>query len=198
MPVSDTNPERRNLILMSLAFIIFYAGGGKLAEDTMRLMFVNITFSKPYVLAYFAWAMLMWFCLRFWQKSGFKFWSSLTTEIVAGKMPQSIADYAEKKAKNQLQGANKIDHESKKIEAEYWHFEKYFIYIICNFQNNSNQVFHQEKIKYGGIKGFIFTTQKILTHSFKDNAFSEELMPYILFIIAIFSPIWSALIEQKV
>ena len=130
--------------------------------------------------------------MLFWQKSGFKFWSSLTNEITTSKISPSISKYAAAKARQQLEGANAIDHSSKKIEAQHWTFEHFYILILCDFKNKSGQVVHQETVKLNGLKGVAFTIRKILIHSFKDNAFSEELMPYMLFFAAISAPIWSA------
>jgi len=190
MAISDANPERRNLILTSLAFIIFYAADGKLSDGTVRLILVNISFSKPYILAYLTWALLFWFCLRFWQKSGFKFWSSLTGEIISEKIPASLATYAINKAKSRILDDKKID-STKNIEASFFNHKYFFINIVCDFKNSSNATVHQEQVLIGGVKGVIFTINKIIIHSFKDNAFSEELIPYLLFCFSVSAPLWS-------
>jgi len=191
MAISDTNPERRNLILASLAFILFYAAGGSLIDDKVRVMVVNISFSKPQILVLFAWIILLWFCLRFWQKSGFKFWSSILSEIMSDKIPVSIANYAKEKAKNQLIGAHAVDHSSKEAEVAGLIYKPYSFYVLCNFKSGSNVITHQEQVKLEGIKGLVFIIRKIISHSIKNNAFSEELVPYLLFISAVSAPSWS-------
>jgi len=195
MAISDNNSERRNLILASLAFILFYAAGGSLIDDKVRVIIVNLSFSKIHILVSFAWIMLLWFCLRFWQKSGFKFWTSILSEIMSSKIPVSIADYAKEKAKNQLVGAHASDHSSKEVEVAGLIYKPYSFYVLCNFKSGSNVISHQEKVRLKGVKGLVFIIWKIIFHSLKDNAFSEELVPYLLFMSAVSAPIWSNILK---
>ena len=67
MPVADSNPERRNLMVSSICFITYFLAGGNFSDSIVRLQVVNIEFSKPYVLAIIAWVLLFWFALRYWQ-----------------------------------------------------------------------------------------------------------------------------------
>ena len=191
MAINDTSPERRNLILMSLAFIVFYAGDGSFNDGIVKFMLINVTFSKPYVLAYFSWLILFWFCLRYWQKSGFKFWQNLTSEITSSKISPSLTAFAKQKAREQLKGSAITDNESNKIEVQGWSFDKFYLIILCNFKTKTNVGVHQEMVTINGLKGVLLTSKKILVHSIKDNAFSEELMPYVLFCLAISAPHWS-------
>lgn len=191
MAMSDTNPERRNLILTSLAFILFYTAGGTLIDEKVRVIVVNISFTKPHVLANFAYLMLLWFCLRFWQKSGFKFWDKILSEIVSSKIPISIQRYAKQEAKSQLVGAHAEEHSSKEVVVDGLLYEPYHFYVLCNFRNSSRMIVHQERVKLKVIKGLVFASRKIITHSIKDNAFSEELVPYLLFLVAMSAPFWS-------
>lgn len=66
MTIHDSSPERRNLMVTSLGFIIFFLGGGALNGEEIRLQIVNITLNKPCVLAWLAWIMLFWFAWRYW------------------------------------------------------------------------------------------------------------------------------------
>jgi hypothetical protein len=66
MAIHDSDPERRNLVVTSLGFIIFYWGEGSLVSDELRLQLVNIKFENTSFLAVFAWVMLFWFAWRYW------------------------------------------------------------------------------------------------------------------------------------
>jgi len=67
MAIHDNNPERRNLVVTSLAFIMFYLGDGSINDDAIKIQLINITFNNPEFLRITAWIMLFWFALRYWQ-----------------------------------------------------------------------------------------------------------------------------------
>ena len=67
MPLSDNNPERRNLLISSLGFVVFFAGEGKLIDEQLRIQVISISFENTVVIAVFAWIMLFWFFLRYKQ-----------------------------------------------------------------------------------------------------------------------------------
>ncbi len=61
--------QRRNVILASLAVILYVHGGGKPAEDT-RFGFIPIELAEPEILIYAAVIMFGYFCYRFWVCGG--------------------------------------------------------------------------------------------------------------------------------
>ncbi|MBA3582650.1 MAG: hypothetical protein H0W44_09390 [Gammaproteobacteria bacterium] len=73
---SSLESARRNLVVLSTGFILFALGDAHLGNQehvsTISVLASSITFKKPQVLAYFAWIMLAWFLLRFWQFSNHK------------------------------------------------------------------------------------------------------------------------------
>ncbi|UAA39130.1 hypothetical protein KIH87_01820 [Paraneptunicella aestuarii] len=66
MAIQDNNPERRNLMIMSLSIIVFYLAGGEVTDHNIRLQIVNVHFTKPEILGYFVWILLVWFAFRYW------------------------------------------------------------------------------------------------------------------------------------
>jgi hypothetical protein len=66
MPIQDTNSERRNLVVVSLAFIIFVAAGGKVVTPGVRLLLLDVRFENADVLVAFAWILLFWSAWRYW------------------------------------------------------------------------------------------------------------------------------------
>ena len=91
---SSLNAARRNLVLISLTFILFSLGDATLGigngEDNtrMRLFASSITIKTDTVII-FAWVMFGWFLLRFWQFSRHKSdWSTFTNEMFYSKLMQ--------------------------------------------------------------------------------------------------------------
>jgi len=81
MAIQDSNSERRNLSLLSLCIVVYYAAGGHLADETVRLQIINVSFSKPVVLVYFIWSILFWFCFRYWLLNHNNYKESLFIEM---------------------------------------------------------------------------------------------------------------------
>ncbi|MCC5855110.1 MAG: hypothetical protein JJU10_05415 [Idiomarina sp.] len=66
MELSEHVPERRNLTVISLAFIAYYFGGGELVGDKLHLGVVSAEFSNAKFLAIMAWIIFGWTIWRFW------------------------------------------------------------------------------------------------------------------------------------
>ncbi len=66
LAISDNNPERRNLVVLSISIILYFLAGGGITDENIRLQVVNVTFSKPEVLVKFVWLLLFWFIYRYW------------------------------------------------------------------------------------------------------------------------------------
>jgi hypothetical protein len=71
--IQEASPERKNLTVTSLGFILFFLGEGELDAETIKFQLVNISFKNPEVLSCFLWAMLLWFFWRYWLKFGISF-----------------------------------------------------------------------------------------------------------------------------
>ena len=67
MAIEDNNPERRNLVITSLGFILYYLGGGEVVDGVLSIQAVNLKFHNSFVLAITPWVMLLWFLWRYWQ-----------------------------------------------------------------------------------------------------------------------------------
>jgi len=199
MPISDSNAERKNLIIISIAFILFYAAGGRFNDDAIRVIVVNLSFSRPEVLAAFSWLLLFWFCLRFYQKSSKKFIHELKVEAGRSAVPHSLEALACHLAKEQLQGANRSDHINKKISIMSTNlFEEAPISVTCNFMKTSSQSVHQERVLINGVSGYYYRYRALLIQIFLGNAFAELAVPYLLFILAVSSPFLSRCINYVV
>ncbi|HTF97062.1 MAG TPA: hypothetical protein VL995_13070 [Cellvibrio sp.] len=69
MTIEDSNPERRNLVVLSAGIIIYYLAGGTIEDKQLTLEIVNIQFTKMWVLQLSVWVMLSWFLFRYWIES---------------------------------------------------------------------------------------------------------------------------------
>ena len=71
--VTDNNPDRRNLVVVSLSVLIYYLGGGEFKGDVLKLPLVNMEFERPEVLVGFLCCSFIWFSLRYWQTTYWRF-----------------------------------------------------------------------------------------------------------------------------
>lgn len=72
---SSLSAARRNLVVISMGFILFALGDATLSKvdgESSAVLAVKIKFSNPDILIKFAWMMFGWFLLRFWQFSKHK------------------------------------------------------------------------------------------------------------------------------
>jgi len=93
--MQDNNPERRNLIAISLAILIYFLAGGELADDVIRIQLVNLVFQKPIVLSAFVWVVFIWFLYRYWLLHTEQFTRNLREEIKNFATDPLIRSYAE-------------------------------------------------------------------------------------------------------
>lgn len=77
----DANPERRNLMLLSAAIILYYIAGGEMISNEVRLHLINVRFTKPDVIRLVLWAALIWFLWRYWLTNRGKFSADFVSEI---------------------------------------------------------------------------------------------------------------------
>lgn len=96
MPVQDTNPERRNLSLTSLAFIAYYYGGGHFDNNTVQLQVISGEFSRPAVLATLAWIGFLWFLYRYWLTHAGEFANGFSHEFWQQHKSSYVARYLER------------------------------------------------------------------------------------------------------
>lgn len=114
MPIEDNNPERRNLMVTSLAFIAYFLGGGSVKDDTIELAVVNVAFEHGWVLAVMAWLMLFWFALRYWQACKDKFPPLFNAELNEYKFSELVVDFVEESVVEKLSFG--LDYDVKKLE----------------------------------------------------------------------------------
>ena len=177
MPFEEPSPERRNLVVTSIGFILFYFAEGKMKEDVLSFNIVNIEFRDHHTLVIFAWLALLWFAYRYFVTSSgslSKFFRTYPSYVFSNERNHSILemipDY--KQLKEQLG-------------------PKYNLYYVGNnqgvwrfdFRERTNNLIsqgHQISINHITFKIRVFI--KAVT---SDNHFSEAIPPWILFYLAV-------------
>ena len=62
----EGQPERRNVIVTSLAVIVYFLADGHF-DSGLKIAIINIKFYDETALIIFFWVMFLWFGLRYWQ-----------------------------------------------------------------------------------------------------------------------------------
>lgn len=195
MAISDSNAERRNLVVTATAFIVYFAAGGHAVDSTIRLAVINVSFDKPHILAVIAWTMLFWFGLRFWQTTGSKYIGAFEQEVRASKLtPKLVAHAAEIVLQNPKfkasfdRGNATIEASSLRRQGNRWVVDGFVIIINDGAREQvRNGVFE--------IKGWTlrwYLARAFFKHAVVDNAAADYLFPYLLFLAAVLAPWWSA------
>ena len=78
--MEDSNPERRNLIVTSLAITVFIVAGGHFNGE-VQLQVINAKFYRQSALVWFVWLAFIWFWYRYWLKNRTEFSKKFNEEI---------------------------------------------------------------------------------------------------------------------
>lgn len=185
MAISDQIPERRNLVVLSLFIIIFYASGAQFIDQVIRLQVINVTFEKPEVLTYFVWGGLFWFCYRYWLTQQGSWKENYRQELNSGCCKFIYYNYLVKKfglskdySKSLTEGEHHvyIDADSNQI---------YFKHVYCKTgqrQLGSDQEREVAEVNSIKDKWYIFLCTVYLY--IRKPTLSNYFTPYLLFFIA--------------
>lgn len=106
MDASSLSTARRNLVFISIAFILVALGDANLVtmegKSTVKILFGTMEFNKPCVLKIFAWVLLGWFLLRFCQFSRYKeeWFIYCNAMYNSGLMEKIVKEKGQKKVNN--------------------------------------------------------------------------------------------------
>jgi hypothetical protein len=195
MSIQDSNAERRNLVVTSMAFIAYFYSGGELADNVVRLQIVNVKFAYPSVLGAFAWLLLLWFLYRYWLTNSGKFTSMFKAEIGAWYSKDFVCNHIASRLNVKLASENG---EGFYVSRVWW--ENFTLYGECFHASNVNRdkitgkvtsyskgTQHDEKrtIGFTGFSGRLLTLRAISTCFITKPSFSNYAVPYLLCICAI-------------
>jgi len=190
----DSSPERRNLIVASLAFIVFFAAGGEITENIVRVQFVNIQFTEPKVLVVLAWTLLCWFAYRYWLThtglflvaldKELRFWSSraYVRSHIGNRLDKPVVPdaaegihiggiyLADSNLVANLLFAKRIGRDKSTFEINLWDGQKKI---------------EPEQIVFSGVRGFVVKLRIFIECFLAKPSFSSYVVPYVLFVAAI-------------
>ncbi|QCU90721.1 hypothetical protein [Thiomicrorhabdus sediminis] len=185
MEYQDSNSERRNLVAISMAFIIYHLAGGEITNGgQLKLQAINVTFHNPEYLTLIAWIILFWFLLRYWQTSREIISNSFAHErgqLVKNKFMQNFLLHqaaTEIRKKFDLPKTRTI----KTIPMANQHYVNFR--CIVEFNDNKgikNSAQHTLNIETNKYARTMINTHIALTRP----AFTSTVMPYILFFLAV-------------
>ncbi len=184
MAIQDSNPERRNLSLLSISIIIYYAAGGEVIDDVVRLHVINVSFQKPEVLAYFVWGILCWFCFRYWQLNRDSWKKELFKEMVDVSHHSSFL-YSHLVKKFGLGG----DFSNSHFEDRHWVKISHKGPLAITFQHiykDDSGAQKSETKEIQSIPDYVLLTLYGATMFFIRPTLSGYFVPYILFVLAVF------------
>ena len=95
--MQDQNPERRNLLVASIGFLLYFLAGGTLADDVVRIQLINLKFENPAIFATFAWMILLWFLFRYWLLHSGKFEREFKKELLKFSNESGIRSEVERR-----------------------------------------------------------------------------------------------------
>ena len=208
MKYQDNDPERRNLVITSFAFILFSWGEGSFRDGNVNFQIVNLHFDNTVALGVIAWGMLLWFLYRYWLKYSGTFNHIFLTEISKYKHHPMIKNYCEQSGCTLLPEVK--FYENGKEDGERGYLiggigkidKKYHIHIVYAESikrdlsvgkvveqinsNNPNDGYITD-ISFDGIRGRFVFLRLYLIYCFKENNFSSHVVPFILFYFAVIS-----------
>jgi len=198
MPFQDSDPERRNLMISSLGFILFFWGGGCLKDDSLKLPMLNIEFSRPGTIALFAWVALIWFLYRYWLKHSFGFWEQFSTELCEKKyIEKAIASVTQTEAGPFVPDTELGFH----MNRIYWQWNGMHAECIYASKVTRNKDTHQIGVitghdpsknieyRFDGLAGWKAALAITADCMFSRPSFSSYFIPYVLFATAVISGI---------
>lgn len=191
MPLNDSSPERRNLIVASLAFIIYYLGSGTIQNTDLRIQVVNIHFEDLTFLASFAWIVLFWFLLRFAQSSKPEYLHRLGYEMkpfLYTKIARYILSKHSDVKKKKTDYLAKVKIELPALEIDEYGYNLDIKGFIVNLNYGADNRFH---IILRGIQSYVLLSYLYVSAAIFKKTFSDEVFPFLLFIAALISAIVS-------
>lgn len=201
MVIHDSDPERRNLVVASLAFIIFFYAGGSFPESSVRLQVINANFTKPEVLSYIAWCIFGWFIYRYWLTHRGNFASGFANELNEWRIKRYITNYINKYFGQELRP--NVSTSEYLATSMGWSSGK--VVVTCSYQSvrrdingkvsvvssqSDNNGKPTKYIKLTSLKGWVLATRATFGCILSKPSFSNYLVPYILAVIAIVGAIY--------
>jgi hypothetical protein len=181
--LDDSTKEnvRRNLIIISLGFILYHISGAySIPGKTLNFSLLNISFANSSVIGYFACIIAIWFWYRFYQVHHFNIFSNYLNSV---KQNEKTAIFvAHKIYKDSFSYEIRKNINGTHVTTDGFKPMKFHHYIKKDENPNSRE---KASIEFTG--RFRGKLAKIIMHvssAYKNEFFIKEIFPALLFYIA--------------
>jgi len=189
MAIQDKDAERRNLVITSLSFILFYLAGGHISESTLKLQIINMSFKNTEVLVIAAWLMIIWFALRYWQTHKGLVSQEIIKDMSSLTENKALINFVKNITNKEYRVNNGFNITSIQNEHGIWSVTHA---SVTNTKLNkkgkliTHSQSHAESIELENIKGKILIIRLFLEAIIIKPGFTSFAVPYLLFYTAIF------------
>ena len=189
MAIQDKDAERRNLVITSLSFILFYLAGGHITESTLKLQIINISFTNTDVLVIAAWLMIIWFALRYWQTHKNLVSQEIVNDVSSLRENKALINFIKKTTNKEYRVNNGFDITS--IQKNHGIWSVTYAKVTNTKHNKKGKLItqshsHAETVELENIKGKILIIRLYLEAIITKPGFTSFAVPYLLFYTAVF------------
>lgn len=188
VPVEDSSPERRNLVVSSMGFIAYYYGHGFFRENEISIQAINLHFKSPVIIGVMAWAAFFWFLLRYWQVTRGLYMRQFKLELNEFKDYGFVIAYVEKSLNMESERDGGF-----RLYAP--HFDGWVMKIPYAIISNPHYGVDGEivgfipaedgEVPLVGFNGALLSSRIVATCILKHRSFTEYAVPYILAYVAL-------------
>ncbi len=192
MPLEDSNPTRRNLVVASLAFILYCWGGGSFKDSTVHLSVINVEFEHQVFLGIMAWVILFWCMYRYRLEFAKRPSQSFRLDIFQPKDTPFTRSYAEK----MIGGPFPPIPQGETRELRVQNIEEKWVLVVTNNRAANNST-HPMFLKFTekpsdhahiplrGVHGVLVFLCAAAIASYERSGFSDYIVPVVLFYLAV-------------
>lgn len=188
MDFGEGSVQRRNLLTVSSAIIVYFLADGSIGTaegTTLSLPFVGVSFDNLNFLTCVVWASLIWFLLRYWQKTKGNIGGHFKRDLRdSGIAPLSVWYLKRKigKAFNAYDGFFPGTTSFGSTGNFYisWHKS-----ISDSKGGYAPKTSSTERVKVSGFSGMAFLVVNFVRLAFITPSFGNDLVPYLAFWLAI-------------
>lgn len=203
MAIQDPDAERRNLVVCSLLFIIYFYAGGSFTDAVVRLQVVNITLSRPFVLSIIAWVAFAWCTYRYWLTHNGVFQRGFRSDFNTWRNKKYLVEFIDSKVEGGLIQDKDKGYHLEGIFWEKWSVVAQLIYAsnvqrgedgkIMSYSMHPDAESHL-KIRFSGFRGWLLALRATFSCCINKRSFSDYLAPYILVVTAILGAAYNFLL----
>lgn len=189
--------ERRNLVLLSAAFIVYYAADGSLDGAAVTVPGISVALGSPEAVGVLAWIALIWFIIRFYQETGRHVVSEFRNEVNSWMTPpwlkNRIIEFVtseDKRTKTTKEGVH-ID----EVEFGYYNGSWGANFNVCDLPAGRSRPGSATGCTLKGRLLWSALAFYVVAITISGVSISRYISPYLLALIAMVGPIWNQFIH---